>query len=251
VPYFVIRRSGKQRIGQLNRAELDSMSRYFKDKNLFNLSMSVQTYVSEDSIEGDQFLYPGRKGLVHISTMTSKSLREARIERDPICIFKVGLVLTPVESLSYMSNISRLTSTKHKSNMLRVLHGEVYTNERLHRFGIVQSPNCDRCNEVDTLLHRLTNCEGTRQTLDELIRVTNTQRVTRNDEERLSQVLMLNGGGCLASLTLHAEILGIIVSKAVLGQDSTRTIRRVLTSLINKESNPVIKRQLKDLLQED
>jgi len=250
IPYFMLVRSGKLRIGQLNRVELDSIRIFFKDRDIFIISVKLEGYVRETEVEGDEFLYPSKIGLVSLSTLSSKSIREMRNACDPICIFKIGIILSPNESLSYMQKVRMLTSTRHKNNLLRILHSEVYTNERLFRFGMIDSPICDRCTEIDTLDHRLTNCQGTERLLNELVRLTDGVRTVRDGEEKLDKVLMSNSSNCLASLTLHAEIIGLIISKATLSQEPMGTIRRILVSLIKKESNNAIKNQLKALFED-
>jgi hypothetical protein len=62
---------------------------------------------------------------------------------------------------SYAYN-SKLTSIRHRNIMLRLICGDIFCNERLHRFKLVESNKCIRCNMVETPEHLLIDCEVAR-----------------------------------------------------------------------------------------
>lgn len=49
--------------------------------------------------------------------------------------------------------------------MLRLLHGDIYTADRLVRFGLSDSDLCRRCFEKETIMHLLTDCSYTKMVL--------------------------------------------------------------------------------------
>ena len=80
-------------------------------------------------------------------------------DQNIICVYKQDLILNPGEVISWTKQIGRLTSTRHRNIILRVAHGDIFSNERLFRFGLVDNPKCNNCNEVvETRRHRLLEC---------------------------------------------------------------------------------------------
>ena len=47
---------------------------------------------------------------------------------------------------------------------LRTAHGDVFSNERLHRFGLRDDPKCSNCDEpIESPLHRVVECPAARR----------------------------------------------------------------------------------------
>jgi hypothetical protein len=93
--------------------------------------------------------------------LSSKKIREALFVRDyanpKIILLENG------EKSSFFSCLSKITNTKNKSRMLRLLYGDVYCAERLVRFGLSDSDRCRRCFEKETIMHLLTECSYTKR----------------------------------------------------------------------------------------
>ena len=77
------------------------------------------------------------KRLIDLRKLTSKEIRQEITQLDPICIFKLGAINTPSVSLNWGYALSKVTSVRHKSCLLRVAHGEVYTKEKLHKYNLI------------------------------------------------------------------------------------------------------------------
>ena len=76
-----------------------------------------------------------------------------------ICLYKLGLALNPGEVISWTNKMRKLTSTRHKNILLRVAHGDIFSNSRLFKFGLRDNPKCANCPEaIETVLHRLCEC---------------------------------------------------------------------------------------------
>ena len=75
--------------------------------------------------------------------------------KDPICIFKGGLINTPIETINWSNKLSKLTCTRHKNVLLRVSHREFYTKEKLHRYRLIDSPICPRCDQIENYVHKM------------------------------------------------------------------------------------------------
>jgi hypothetical protein len=89
-------------------------------------------------------------------SITSKKLREILFCKDyaspKIAVFDEDM------KQSYFYNLSKTISTGNKSRMLRLLHGDVYTAERLVRFGLSEIDRCRRCFQKETIDHLLIEC---------------------------------------------------------------------------------------------
>lgn len=68
-------------------------------------------------------------------------------------------ILDPGEVYSWTNKTRKLTSTRHKNILLRVAHGDIFSNDRLFRFGLRETSNCSNCPElIETTSHRLKDC---------------------------------------------------------------------------------------------
>ena len=50
----------------------------------------------------------------------------------------------------------------------QILHRTLLTNRKLHQFGLIESEECDTCQESETLLHLLVDCPGNRKLWDDM-----------------------------------------------------------------------------------
>jgi exonuclease III len=88
--------------------------------------------------------------------LTSKTIREILYTHN--LVEPKILVLDEGTKLTYFKKISCLQNVQNKTKMLRLLHGDVYTAERLKRFKMADSDTCRRCFEKETLKHLLLEC---------------------------------------------------------------------------------------------
>ena len=52
-----------------------------------------------------------------------------------------------------------MTSTRHKNVLLRAIHGDIFSNGRMFRFGLIPDPKCLNCHDQsESSLHRLIEC---------------------------------------------------------------------------------------------
>ena len=193
-------------------------------------------------------LYPYKGKLIMLSKMSSKMFREERIDKTPTCVFKCGLILTPHESINYMNKVKKITSVRSKNFILRCLHGEIYTNERLNRFGLTNDPYCQHCGQDDTLIHRLSMCTRSLELIRTLEDKTKDLRL-QDDLSNEDLILRAMGGhnsGNTILVTLHAELLAYINSTK--NEPPERVVTRIISNLIRKEKNEDIKDTLRTLL---
>ena len=199
--YFTQRRRGRTKIKDLNPAELEDLRRHIEASKLNGLRTAVRLRIpppDEDLIRS-YFIKDRHRTL---ESVTSKEFRTQRAEKSPLADYKIGLRLSPQEALTWGLKISKLTSTQHKSILLRVAHGDIYTKEKLHRFGLIDSDRCPRCNEIETLQHKFITCQYVNKILRVLKTLTGTTTV---DQTHLAMGTFINSDQ--AYLTLAAEII--------------------------------------------
>ena len=167
VAYFMIHRRVRQaRVKQVTVGEFGNIKRFIKYRNLEpiieGLVLAGANQVHTGNMPINE-MYPllSSRSLVKISSLSSRSLRLSRLNKEEsiICIYKQGLILNPGEVLNWTKSIKRLTSTRHKNIILRIAHGDIYSNERLCRFGLLEDPKCNNCHEpIEDINHRIIGC---------------------------------------------------------------------------------------------
>ena len=161
INYLAIhRRVRNPKLYQITSAEFRSISRYLTNRSLNEILPDLinQRQVIPGNADITKSFPTRAKDLVVLGTLTSKSLRLNMLDEEAmiICLYKTGAILDPGEVLNWTNKTRRLTSTRHKNILLRVAHGDVFSNERLFRFGLRATPNCSNCHElIETKLHRI------------------------------------------------------------------------------------------------
>lgn len=154
--------------------------------------------------------YKGKYQL--LDTLTSKQIRTYSEPPVPIRQFKIGLNLETGRSLTWLYKVNKLNSIKHKNIIMRVVRGDVYTKEKLHRYGLTDNPNCPRCGQIETLAHKVLVCPYVKRITKELIVRTNKLRINQiiPTNVTLEQLLGIDESDIL-TLTIHCEVLMRIV----------------------------------------
>jgi len=252
ITYFNLIQQGKVRIGDLSNMELMQLSRFI-DRSVLNELRSMNLKFPLPRLVDYKELVPCGNTLVNICQMTSKAIRNAIEVIDPICIYKCGLMLTPNESLTWLNNLNKVTSIRHKSIILRVAHGDIYTKEKLHRFALIDAPNCPRCGQIETLQHKVMECDYVKRIWSSVTYLSNKLRLVDNPTEDPEKTIMGAGSGSnQLIIAIHAEILNRIVN---LRDDETYLMRPQIMAklsietIIKNERNPEIKNLLASILQ--
>jgi hypothetical protein len=175
-----------------------------------------------------------------------------RTQGEVITEYKVGLGLTAREGNTWLYNLSKLTSVKHKEIILRTVHGDIYTKDKLYRRGLIDSPRCPRCDQIEDLEHKIKNCEYSKRVIRELIRITNSLRITpvNLDRTTLKDILNITEPNNII-MTIHAEVLKRLI---YLRDDLLYTLRPkflikiALETLLGCERKQEIKSSVKNLL---
>ena len=207
ISVFLLNRAGKLEIGHLNRVNLEHISRLLRENvpiDHLRYSISLRLPGLDDQLRR---LHYSKRKWVDLGKLTSKELREARCQEVPMCVFKNGLLLNPSECINWLNNLRRLTSTGHKNAVLRAIHGDIYSQERLFRFGLSDTPNCKTCGEIETINHKILECEYAATRWEALASITH---VTANPAE-INFAMGAHESCSLATLTIHAELIARLI----------------------------------------
>ena len=207
IPFFMIWHRGVRKIKHLTVNDLDRL-RPSIDRDKYSLARKAIGFQLDNQTNLSSQSYVVGSKMKQLKSLTSKEIRLARLKYEPACSFKIGLHLTENESLSWSLKLSKVKSTKHKNILLRVAHGDIYTNEKLFRFGMSPDPTCPRCQEIDTLQHKFIECDYARRIWAETFRYTRTIITTNpTNEDPIEAALGAHKDSNVATVTLNAEIL--------------------------------------------
>ena len=196
----MIHRRGKRLIGDLTAPELDTLTRFITREQLPLITLARRLNgPPRDGI--NLSIYVANKFRA-LNSCTSKEIREAFFPNELITDYKIGLRLSKNEALNWCTRITKLTSTRHKNIILRVAHGDIYTNDKLFRFGLKDSNLCPRCDQVDTLQHKMYECPYTNEIWKRISSITG-----ENTPEPAKMVLGATMNTNVTFLTLKAEVL--------------------------------------------
>jgi hypothetical protein len=228
--YFRLIRGNKKQVGDLDLTSYNRLSRHMDRRFLHPIREILEINVPA-AVEEDRYLHWVGQ-FKQISKISAKEFRETWKVDDPIGIYKCGAVLAPVEALTWGLKLRKLTSTRHKNLLLKLAHGDLYTNERLHRFGLRADPNCERCGQVESLKHKILNCQYSEDIWRELERVIQERILSPLDE--IEPILGMDKDTNIAKLTIMAETLQFLCYQNVT-LPPRRLVKLILERLIRRE----------------
>ena len=92
---------------------------------------------------------------------------------------------------------------------MRIAHGDIYTKDKLFRYGMEPSNECPRCNQTEDLTHKFISCSYTKKIWEQVRKI---DRRLISDQPTIDTITDRNVLGAFtnsnkAFLTLTAEIL--------------------------------------------
>ena len=177
-------------------------------------------------------------------TINSKTIRHAVQSRNAKVTPKLPLSEEGLASIT--SNIKKITSVRLRNLVLRNIHGDVFTNLKLAEKGLIESSECNKCRNVETLMHLLHECwySGRIWTyIKQLYRA--TERYPRN-------YVVCNEFVCGADLSrvkvnLHLEIIRMLQQKERPSFLPRTFVRIAISNLLISEKISNDRRYLKKL----
>ena len=207
VTFLVLRNNGVTKLGELGPRDLERL-RSFMNKKLFDEARRVINIPNVITHNNSELKILKGKRLIDLRKLSSKDIRGCIKSYDPICVYKTGLVLTPSENLNWTSALRKVKSVRHKSILLRVSHGDIYSKERLTRFGLTDSPLCPRCGTIETTLHKLIECSYVARIWDTALQLTNKLKAINqpNNADLIQAIMGATSDTDPLILSIHAEI---------------------------------------------
>ena len=251
IPFFLKWTAGARFLKDLTIADLRDLRGYIKPTKITLIENSIRT--NSRRVDPD-FLYTYfiKDVAKPLEKLSSKQIREARANTEPITDYKLGIISTKSESLSWGLKLSKLSSIKHRNILLRVAHGEIYTKEKLCRFKMINSSDCPRCGALENLQHKFIECSYSariwRIVLNSCKNIVTTDPLSQQKARAIVGAYLDTNP---TILTINAEILLRILS---LKDDENHLIhpkhfvRNALKYLVRREKKEEIKRNLKSVL---
>ena len=220
IPYLSIhRRIPGAKVGQVTLREFQSVERYL----IYPLQLVIKEIILRrgnaqnvrgNMDENDIFPTKGNQFLP-ISTLSSKALRVNQIDDEDqvICIYKLGLIMNPGEVRSWTGRLKKLTSTRHKNILLRAVHGDIFSNARLARFGLRQEAGCSNCREPnESIEHKIKDCPKARLSWLELERVKRELGLSNLSDLSMENLIGAKDKVNKIELALQAELIHKLTS---------------------------------------
>lgn len=85
---------------------------------------------------------------------SSRTIRQYAYPRQEMHPLKLELE----DPMGFIKRLSKVKCTRLKNLGLRLIHGDIFTKEKLHQKGIIDDPTCDKCNQTETTKHLLHQC---------------------------------------------------------------------------------------------
>ena len=206
--FFQLRRAGKVKLRDLSLGDFGTIRRLVKNQNYVNVLLTCVTLNVPHPDDQDKLTY-WYKGLKPLDKLSARDFRQAGSESIPICVYKLGAILSPKDNASWTYKLRKLTITRHKNLILKLAHGDWYTKDRLFRFGLIDSPNCDECGQLETIRHKILECPNKCRVWQALARLHNVD--LQGMAEPIEYVLGMHKHTQLSHLAIHAEILNILL----------------------------------------
>ena len=228
-------RSGTREIAQLNQRELGQLKNLLKDNLPFELLSKAVTLRLPRLDEETKEMYQRNGKWVNLAKLSSKEIRLTRSDETPLCAFKCGLLLEPLECSGWLKIVNSLTSTAHKNAILRYIHGDIYSKARQFRFGLSDNPHCETCGQTETINHRIYECDYAMNLWRAVANLTsNTNPLDQNF------VVGAFENCTKAKLTIHAEVITKLIKNSRVNHLSeTEYLRNLVRGLAKKEKGTV------------
>ena len=252
--YFSIaRRIANPLLQDVSQGELNTVQRFLIRQDLgpiLNLLLQGPNHLNLNvNMRGrSEVAYPVKTGVIkNMSALSSKEIRAARsLEISPICIYKLGPILTPGELISWSNKLKKLTSTRHRNILLRAMHGDIFSNSRLFKFGLRDSPACANCDEqIETIQHRLLTCPKANRAWENLEEVKGLLTMNSLTDLTMENIVGAKDNISVIELALQAELILRLSTKSD-GYQPEQLVRATALMIGHSEKlNPEMKEAFK------
>ena len=209
--FFLPWARGARKVRDLTIRELERLSRHVAADKTTKLKIAIRCNLPPPE-ENFYKMYKVKQLYKPLGKISSQEFRNSRNPKDSINTFKVGISPADKESLTWGLRIRKLTNTSHKALLLRVAHGDIYTQDKLFRYGLKDTNKCPRCDEIETLKHKIVDCEYASRIWAQTDRVVSCMIDAKfQNQDSLVKALGMSKEDTIATLTLKAEVMQTIL----------------------------------------
>ena len=202
---FHLALNGRARVNKILRAIPRPFSNLIRANQLHQVPAKISWFSNDAIIDADRL--PTKTIRLALTGKKYPDLR-VNIQR----IYKRADWPPPdrsIESEATLANIWEIKNPTLRAVRLKVLYKDVFCNERRHRFGLANSPNCDICGQIESIEHHLFSCHNAAR-LWSLY-----QRLSHQNIHSMFDVLM-------CSKNVAHEIAKTIILKALIQIDRSK-----------------------------
>ena len=151
------------------------------------------------------FKFPVNNQLVGLNKISSKNIRES-IQVNEMVTPKLLNNINIKDQTSLGYKISKMSNVKLKSILLRTLHGDIYSGDRLKRFGMIEDDKCIRCGQIETRIHLIHECNYVKSLWAKLGQITNIPYTSINT------ILGVHDLHDVLTLAIHSDVIRRLLS---------------------------------------
>jgi len=140
--------------------------------------------------------------------------------------------MTASECRTWGNRLKKLKAVKHRNALLKLAHGDIYTNERKFRYGLTNSPQCN-CGEIDTIEHRFIRCRLTKK----IWQTINVGEVEIGNE--IKAVIGAQVETTIQDMEIKAEMILCILKGQTNRELWLKKLERLQTSKTGLNKNPI------------
>lgn len=189
----------------------------------------------------------------HPSLITTKDIRTTINPGSPVLNSKLLGNIDPEVASSYFKKITKIKSSRLKGNLLRAMHGDIFSNDRCKRFGLTKTDLCDRCGKQDSAKHYIALCEKINPIWETLFKAYEKLALSpghhNTADDKLHFAVGLTIKDNISILTLHAEIIRRLMFKEKILAVSPLELIRQATTYLHTVENKKFKKKLSGLMQ--
>jgi hypothetical protein len=216
-----------------------------KFKNVFNLCLENTSSCKFKLTDGIQELDLDNKLTVKVIRSCIMSTKYRYLQ--PITLQRSYPTIETNENhiIAMLSNIKGLTSVRHKNTILRIINGDWFTQEKLAKIGLIETPKCQRCHEAEDRIHMLSECVTVNRIWKHLYK--RVEEITGTKYEvNLENVLCVGRNSTNKQvLTVTIDVIGRLCgpTRPVL---SEKSIDSIIAQVVNYETRDCSRKKMKE-----
>ena len=254
--FFKLKLEGKSKIMDITMEDFEKLTAFVENDKIASLRLAISSrYNSVQSNEKLKYSIINKGKIVDLRTISSQKIREVFKDNTPICVYKLGSIMTASEALNWTNALRKVTSVRHRNTLLKMAHGDIYSNEKLARFGLINTPECSKCGELEDFQHKIFKCPYAAKLWGETFALTDTLKnspLAVNEDIIENKILGASIDTNPMILSIHAEVASRLLynnKESSLPVNPRVIIRQAIDYVMRGERKLGIKNSLDQLKQ--